>query len=119
MSEDNGTPPPDNTFISDAVEARMLEACRNSVGNLLRSLLDFIDLQQQNTLHADGSLKAPMDAAGLQLFFGSFRKRVFNDTPQLEYNFQAIVGMAKRGGEIPRFGRSAEDRLRKPHVYRG
>ena len=94
--------PTPTTYITDAVEVRMLEATTNGVYNVKRSLLDFIELQELHLKHR-GELTDSMFE-----FFEMMRKRIHNDVSQIEYILQAVIGMAKRGGDIPRFGRSQE-----------
>lgn len=93
--------PPDYP-ITDDVEQHMLEATRNAAYNIKRSLLDFVELQERNA-----EMRRQLTPE-LRAFLEMFRKRVHNDVSQIEYVFQAVIGMARRGGEIPRFGRSRE-----------
>lgn len=88
--------------ITDAVEQAMLEATRNASYNIKRALLDFVELQERNA-----EMRRQLTPE-LRAFLEMFRKRIHNDVSQIEYVFQAIIGMARRGGEIPRFGRSRE-----------
>lgn len=88
--------------ITDDVEQAMLEATRNAAYNIKRSLLDFVELQERNY-----EMRRQLTPE-LRGFLEMFRKRVHNDVSQIEYVFQAVIGMARRGGEIPRFGRSRD-----------
>lgn len=88
--------------ITDEVEQHMLEATRNAAYNIKRSLLDFVELQEKNA-----EMRRQLTPE-LRAFVEMFRKRIHNDVSQIEYVFQAVIGMARRGGEIPRFGRSRE-----------
>jgi hypothetical protein len=89
------------SYLSDRIEGFVLEALHNIVNDAKRGLIDFVELQEANVISTDPKIAAYLD---------KFRKRVHNEVASIEWKMRSVITVAKLGGEIPRFGRSDEER---------
>lgn len=82
-------------------ERPVFVAQQNIVGNVKRSLLDFLDL---------AIAQQSMEIQKLLMPFASMmRKRIHNDLSHMEYQFNSIFSNYVQGGYIPPFGRELEE----------